>query len=94
MSYNCHWEKEDAHKNMKTLFDKRKQKKKSRYQCLKCPGQPALCIDQCFHLCHEKIGSAQTESSSESEQDWDYLIKDKRDLLILLMTWLYFYTYY
>ena len=27
----------------------------ARYQCLKCPGQPVLCIDQCFRLYHEKI---------------------------------------
>ena len=28
-------------------------RKESRYQCLKCPGQPALCIDQCFCLYHK-----------------------------------------
>ena len=44
-------------------------RKESRYQCLKCPGQPALCIDLCVCLHHKKIGVAQTESSSESEQD-------------------------
>ena len=44
-------------------------RKESRYQCLKCPGQPALCIDQCFSLYHEKLGVALTESSSESVQD-------------------------
>ena len=68
-------------------------RKKSRYQCLKCPRQAALCIQQCFRLYHDKIGVAQTESSSESEQDWDYLMENKRDLLVLLMTWLYFYPY-
>ena len=46
-------------------------------------------IDQCFHLYHKKIGVAQAESSSESEQDWDYLIENKNDLLILLMTFIH-----
>ena len=43
--------------------------KESRYQCLKCSGKPALCIHQYFHLYHKKIGVAQTEPSSENEQD-------------------------
>ena len=39
-------------------FSTKENRKESRSQCLECPGQPTLWIDQCFHLCHKNIGVA------------------------------------
>ena len=42
-------------------------RRESRYQCLRCPEQPTLCIDPCFRLYHQSIGVYESETSSSEE---------------------------
>ena len=51
------------------VIDKRKE---SRYQCLKCEKEPALCIDPCFRLYQVKLGIAPSNTDeSNNESDFD-----------------------
>ena len=55
-------------------YSTKENRKESTYQWMKCR------TDQCFLLYHKKKVIAETESSSESEQDWDYLMENKKRL--------------
>ena len=46
----------------------KERRRESRYQCVKCPDQPPLCIDPCFQLYHKQIGVARDETSSSEDE--------------------------